>query len=251
MFSCSNLTDSVRQSSTITSGEGFPCDLAVKLQSVFTPFSFGKRLGNSALVQCHLQVVTVLLLKEEHGHTLGSSGYILLLHSFCQDFKHRVKNSSVLFTLFMHSILLLLQARAILQGFLDDSGQTISTLKSFDLVGLGAVLCALNSTEITSIRTSEFRYCNLYLMKYLLVTLLIKFIVTFLLHQDFQTFKMLLEKQKACSSCLKHVILQFSSAIYSLFISYLLFPTISVLHREIQVFAQNLEYFCATCVHIF
>ncbi|NXD40767.1 OTOAN protein, partial [Copsychus sechellarum] len=50
----------------------------------------------------------------------------------------------------------LTQARAILQGFLDDSGQTISTLKSFDLVGLGAVLCALNSTEITSIRTAEF-----------------------------------------------------------------------------------------------
>ncbi|XP_033373728.1 otoancorin [Parus major] len=50
----------------------------------------------------------------------------------------------------------LTQARAILQCFLDDSGQTISTLKSFDLVGLGAVLCALNSTEITSIRTSEF-----------------------------------------------------------------------------------------------
>ncbi|NXI08056.1 OTOAN protein, partial [Irena cyanogastra] len=50
----------------------------------------------------------------------------------------------------------LTQARAILQGFLDDSGQTISTLKSFDLVGLGAVLCALNSTEITSIRTTEF-----------------------------------------------------------------------------------------------
>ncbi|NWV61719.1 OTOAN protein, partial [Malurus elegans] len=48
------------------------------------------------------------------------------------------------------------QARAILQGFLEDSGQTISTLKSFDLVGLGAFLCALNSTEITSIRTAEF-----------------------------------------------------------------------------------------------
>ncbi|NWV25074.1 OTOAN protein, partial [Origma solitaria] len=48
------------------------------------------------------------------------------------------------------------QARAILQGFLEDSGQTISTLKSFDLVGLGAILCALNSTEITSIRTAEF-----------------------------------------------------------------------------------------------
>ncbi|NWT20671.1 OTOAN protein, partial [Vireo altiloquus] len=50
----------------------------------------------------------------------------------------------------------LAQARAILQGFLEDSGQTISTLKSFDLVGLGAILCALNSTEITSIRTAEF-----------------------------------------------------------------------------------------------
>ncbi|NXH44713.1 OTOAN protein, partial [Dicaeum eximium] len=48
------------------------------------------------------------------------------------------------------------QARALLQGFLDDSGQTISTLKSFDLVGLGAVLCDLNSTEITSIKTAEF-----------------------------------------------------------------------------------------------
>ncbi|NWV08989.1 OTOAN protein, partial [Ptilonorhynchus violaceus] len=50
----------------------------------------------------------------------------------------------------------LTQARSILQGFLEDSGQTISTLKSFDLVGLGAILCALNSTEITSIRTAEF-----------------------------------------------------------------------------------------------
>ncbi|XP_064009847.1 otoancorin isoform X2 [Pogoniulus pusillus] len=48
------------------------------------------------------------------------------------------------------------QARAILQGFLRDSGQTISTLKSFDLVGLGATLCALNSTEILSIRAAEF-----------------------------------------------------------------------------------------------
>ncbi|KAF1442796.1 Otoancorin, partial [Pygoscelis papua] len=50
----------------------------------------------------------------------------------------------------------LTQARSILQGFLEDSGQTISTLKSFDLVGLGAILCALNSTEIMSIRTAEF-----------------------------------------------------------------------------------------------
>ncbi|NXX57752.1 OTOAN protein, partial [Scopus umbretta] len=50
----------------------------------------------------------------------------------------------------------LTQARSILQGFLEDSGQTISTLKSVDLVGLGAILCALNSTEIMSIRTAEF-----------------------------------------------------------------------------------------------
>ncbi|NWX13259.1 OTOAN protein, partial [Aegotheles bennettii] len=50
----------------------------------------------------------------------------------------------------------LTQARSILQGFLEDSGQTISTLKSFDLLGLGAILCALNSTEIMSIRTAEF-----------------------------------------------------------------------------------------------
>ncbi|NXW59350.1 OTOAN protein, partial [Eurystomus gularis] len=50
----------------------------------------------------------------------------------------------------------LTQARSILQGFLEDSGQTVSTLKSFDLVGLGAILCALNSTEIMSIRTAEF-----------------------------------------------------------------------------------------------
>ncbi|NWV00654.1 OTOAN protein, partial [Upupa epops] len=48
------------------------------------------------------------------------------------------------------------QARSILQGFLEDSGQTINTLKSFDLVGLGAILCALNSTEIMSIRPAEF-----------------------------------------------------------------------------------------------
>ncbi|NWY14612.1 OTOAN protein, partial [Aphelocoma coerulescens] len=50
----------------------------------------------------------------------------------------------------------LTQERAILQSFLEDSGQTIGTLKSFDLVGLGAILCALNSTEIKSIRTAEF-----------------------------------------------------------------------------------------------
>ncbi|OXB54331.1 hypothetical protein ASZ78_015511, partial [Callipepla squamata] len=50
----------------------------------------------------------------------------------------------------------LAQARSILRSFLEDSGQTMSTLKSFDLVGLGTILCALNSTEIMSIRTVEF-----------------------------------------------------------------------------------------------
>ncbi|XP_067162218.1 otoancorin [Apteryx mantelli] len=50
----------------------------------------------------------------------------------------------------------LTQARSILQGFLEDSGHTISTLRSFDLVGLGAILCALNSTEIMSVRSAEF-----------------------------------------------------------------------------------------------
>ncbi|NXJ13876.1 OTOAN protein, partial [Odontophorus gujanensis] len=50
----------------------------------------------------------------------------------------------------------LAQARSILQSFLEDSGQTMSTLKSFDLVGLGTILCALNSTEIMSIRATEF-----------------------------------------------------------------------------------------------
>ncbi|XP_009681663.2 otoancorin [Struthio camelus] len=50
----------------------------------------------------------------------------------------------------------LTQARSILQGFLEDSGHTISTLKSFDLVGLGTILCALNASEIMSIRSAEF-----------------------------------------------------------------------------------------------
>ncbi|KAM6155216.1 otoancorin [Rhynchocyon petersi] len=49
------------------------------------------------------------------------------------------------------------QAKSILQGFLEDSGYTIQDLKSFHLVGLGAVLCAMNITEIALIRISEFR----------------------------------------------------------------------------------------------
>ncbi|XP_061456289.1 otoancorin [Rhineura floridana] len=49
-----------------------------------------------------------------------------------------------------------IQAKTILQGFLEDSGQTMDTLKSFDLAGLGANLCTLNSTEIESINAVEF-----------------------------------------------------------------------------------------------
>ncbi|XP_062999186.1 otoancorin [Elgaria multicarinata webbii] len=49
-----------------------------------------------------------------------------------------------------------IQAKSILEGFLEDSGQAMDTLKSFDLAGLGAVLCVLNSTEIASINTVEF-----------------------------------------------------------------------------------------------
>ncbi|XP_006892755.1 PREDICTED: otoancorin [Elephantulus edwardii] len=49
------------------------------------------------------------------------------------------------------------QAKSILQGFLEDSGYTIQDLKSFHFVGLGTILCALNTTEIPLIRISEFR----------------------------------------------------------------------------------------------
>ncbi|TFK02119.1 ataxin-7-like protein 2 [Platysternon megacephalum] len=51
----------------------------------------------------------------------------------------------------------LVQAKSILQGFLEDSGQTVHRLKSFDLAGLGANLCALNTTDIKTIKTTEFR----------------------------------------------------------------------------------------------
>ncbi|XP_070618004.1 otoancorin isoform X2 [Erythrolamprus reginae] len=50
------------------------------------------------------------------------------------------------------------QAKSILQGFLDDSGQEIASLKSFDLVALDVSLCTLNSTEVAAINTTEFRY---------------------------------------------------------------------------------------------
>ncbi|XP_069860116.1 otoancorin [Dipodomys merriami] len=49
------------------------------------------------------------------------------------------------------------QARSILKAFLEDSGCGIQDLKSFHLVGLGTILCAMNSTEISLIKISEFR----------------------------------------------------------------------------------------------
>ncbi|KAJ6659738.1 hypothetical protein lerEdw1_018453 [Lerista edwardsae] len=49
------------------------------------------------------------------------------------------------------------QAIAILQGFLEDSGQLMDDLKSFDMAGLGVHLCALNTTEVASINAIEFR----------------------------------------------------------------------------------------------
>nr|XP_056722591.1 otoancorin [Euleptes europaea] len=49
-----------------------------------------------------------------------------------------------------------LQAKSILQGFLEDSGQAVDTLKSFELAGLGTTLCTLSSTEIAAIDPLEF-----------------------------------------------------------------------------------------------
>ncbi|KAJ8798601.1 hypothetical protein J1605_016404 [Eschrichtius robustus] len=52
---------------------------------------------------------------------------------------------------------LICKAKSILQGFLEDSGYSVQDLKSFHLVGLGATLCAMNITEISLIKISEFR----------------------------------------------------------------------------------------------
>ncbi|EGW13927.1 Otoancorin [Cricetulus griseus] len=49
------------------------------------------------------------------------------------------------------------QAKSILKAFLEDSGYGIHDLKSFHLVGLGPTLCAMDTTEIPLIKTSEFR----------------------------------------------------------------------------------------------
>ncbi|NXU19854.1 OTOAN protein, partial [Pardalotus punctatus] len=85
--------------------------------------------------------------------SLGRIALVLPEHEIQELDLHSIDTVSVLS---QQTEWTLTQARAILQGFLEDSGQTISTLKSFDLVGLGALLCALNSTEIASIRTAEF-----------------------------------------------------------------------------------------------
>ncbi|XP_067407058.1 otoancorin [Emydura macquarii macquarii] len=50
----------------------------------------------------------------------------------------------------------LVQSKSILKGFLEDSGQTVHGLKSFDLAGLEANLCSLNTTDIANIKTTEF-----------------------------------------------------------------------------------------------
>ncbi|NXP35077.1 OTOAN protein, partial [Leiothrix lutea] len=96
------------------------------------------------------------LLPDWKSYQILSLGRIALALSEQEIAELDLHSIDTVSALSQHTEWTLPQARAILQGFLDDSDQTISTLKSFDLVGLGAVLCALNSTEITSIRTAEF-----------------------------------------------------------------------------------------------
>ncbi|KAF1404673.1 Otoancorin, partial [Spheniscus mendiculus] len=91
--------------------------------------------------------------KSYHIVSLGRIALALNEHEIEELDLHSIDTISVLS---QQTEWTLTQARSILQGFLEDSGQTTSALKSFDLVGLGAILCALNSTEIMSIRTAEF-----------------------------------------------------------------------------------------------
>ncbi|KFV50365.1 Otoancorin, partial [Gavia stellata] len=91
--------------------------------------------------------------KSYHIVSLGRIALALTEHEIEELDLHSIDTISVLS---QQTEWTLTQARSILQGFLEDSGQMISTLKSFDLVGLGAILCALNSTEIMAIRTAEF-----------------------------------------------------------------------------------------------
>ncbi|XP_037239691.1 otoancorin isoform X5 [Falco rusticolus] len=91
--------------------------------------------------------------KSYHIVSLGRIALALTEHEIEELDLHSVDTISVLSQQTGWTVT---QARSVLQGFLEDSGQAISTLKSFDLVGLGAILCALNSTEIMSIKTAEF-----------------------------------------------------------------------------------------------
>ncbi|XP_075175263.1 otoancorin [Anomaloglossus baeobatrachus] len=50
-----------------------------------------------------------------------------------------------------------LQAKSILESFLNDSGKSINDLKSFELAGLGTSLCAADPEQIDQIHTMEFR----------------------------------------------------------------------------------------------
>ncbi|XP_073491302.1 otoancorin [Aquarana catesbeiana] len=49
------------------------------------------------------------------------------------------------------------QAKAILHGFLNDSGKSLRDLKSFELAGLGGSLCAAEPEQIVQIKPTEFR----------------------------------------------------------------------------------------------
>ncbi|XP_065707192.1 otoancorin isoform X1 [Patagioenas fasciata] len=91
--------------------------------------------------------------KSYHIVSLGHIALALTEHEIEELDLHSIDTISVLS---QQTEWTLTQARSILQGFLEDSGKTVSTLKSFDLVGLGAILCALNTSEIMSIRTAEF-----------------------------------------------------------------------------------------------
>uniref|UniRef100_UPI00398E459C otoancorin-like n=1 Tax=Pristiophorus japonicus TaxID=55135 RepID=UPI00398E459C len=48
------------------------------------------------------------------------------------------------------------QARAMLEGFLQDSGLTVGALKGSDLAGLGSLLCAMNGIEVNSLNAATY-----------------------------------------------------------------------------------------------
>ncbi|XP_078413787.1 otoancorin-like [Cetorhinus maximus] len=49
-----------------------------------------------------------------------------------------------------------MQARSILEGFLQDSGLTVDTMKGWDLVGSGTLLCAMNDHEVSSLSAATY-----------------------------------------------------------------------------------------------